>query len=52
MYRQRGGFFGSNTAPAAKRLKKFNVFENVYKQMQRTDFTLVSELLIVAAYIT
>ena len=41
--------FGSNSAPAAK---KFNVFENVYKQMQRTDFTLVSELLIVAAYIT
>ena len=42
--------FGSNSAPAAKR-RKFNVFENVYKQMQRTDFTLVSELLIVAAYI-
>ena len=45
--------FGTLSAPpAAKRLKKFNVFENVYKQMQRTDFTLVSELLIVAAYIT
>ena len=42
--------FGSNSAPAAKR-RKFNVFENVYKQMQRTDFTLVSELLFVAAYI-
>ena len=40
--------FGSNSAPAAKR-RKFNVFENVYKQMQRTDFTLVSELLIVTA---
>ena len=31
--------------------RKFNVFENVYKKMQRTDFTLVSELLSVA-YIT
>ena len=40
--------FGSQSAPAPKRQKKFNVFENVYKQMQRTDFTLVSELLIVA----
>ena len=44
--------FGSNSAPSAAKRRKFNVFENVYKQMQRTDFTLVSELLIVAVYIT
>ena len=44
--------FGSQSAPAPKRQKKFNVFENVYKQMQRTDFTLVSELLIVISAIT
>ena len=44
--------FSSQSAPAPKRQKKFNVFENVYKQMQRTDFTLVSELLIVISAIT
>ena len=41
--------FGTLSAPPAAKRKKFNVFENVYKQMQRTDFTLVSELLIVPA---
>lgn len=44
--------FSSQSAPAPKRQKKFNVFENVYKQMQRTDFTLVSELLFVISAIT
>ena len=32
--------FGSNLSSASKK-RKFNVFEDVYKRMDRTDFTLV-----------
>ena len=39
---------GNNSAAASKK-RKFNVLENVYKKMQRTDFTLASELLSVTA---
>ena len=34
---------GSHPAAASKK-RKFNVMENVYKMMEKTDFTLVSEL--------
>ena len=34
---------GSHPAAASKK-RKFNVLENVYKMMEKTDFTLVSEL--------